>query len=71
MKCPNCGVLVAEVGITVEVRTTRLYMRESFGEELVLAGVIGTPELERVRCRQCLHVLPAKCIETLKLQEVR
>jgi hypothetical protein len=69
MNCPVCKVEVEEVGITVTVRETRLYMRESFGKALVMTGTLGRPELEAVRCRNCLSILPVKAVETLKVGE--
>ena len=67
IQCPKCGVNVAEAGVTVVVRETKIYMRAPRGEDLVMLGSAGEPRIDDVRCRNCFTELPVRCVETLRL----
>jgi hypothetical protein len=70
VNCPKCGAAVVESGITVRVTETRLYMRESYGSDLVLVATLGRPEIAGIQCRRCLSALPLSVAETLRLDGV-
>jgi hypothetical protein len=67
VKCPQCGADLGEVGVSVDVRETRLYIRTSGEAGLVRIGSVGAAEIERAQCRCCFSVLPVKCTEMLRV----